>query len=221
MFVALMLAYPANVPGGINRITLAAVDCKVANQAEAIASVGLPALDLDSNRKRLHESARCLHSVDEIKKDAEAIAGRIAQLADLYHGVLDATTIVPGGASLDLSAPIASTFKGEIEGWKFAVTPGRFDKWRALPDTFRAANAPAAGLDVPVPAAAQSMGAPPAPNTKAPPIPKVASRESRRKAAAQVPVVETPPAPVIPPADEPGMDDDDGEEAPPPDTSSE
>ncbi len=192
--VVLILGYPANVPGGVSRIILAAVDTKTSNEAEGIAGVGLPHLDLEGNRRRLHEAAKSLFNIEELRKEADVISAKISQLADLYHGIIDACG-AEKATNTDLSAPISSVFKGELEAWRFAVTPGRFDPWRGLPNTFKPANAVATlgSLSVPPPIASAPV-APiaspqnPPPNIPPPPganypSPQRASRESRRKAA--------------------------------------
>ncbi len=73
-YVALMFAYSANVPSGTSRITIAAVDTKTPGEAEGIAGPGLPYLDLEQNRRRLHEAAKALFNVEAIRKEADVIA---------------------------------------------------------------------------------------------------------------------------------------------------
>ncbi len=204
--VALMFAYPANVPGGVNRIVLAAVDTKVPGEAEGIAGVGLPYLDLEQNRRRLHEAAKSLFNIESVRKEADVIAAKVSQLADIYHAVLDALGTAKGAVSSDLSAPIGAPLKGELDGWKFAVTHERFDQWRGGPNNFKPANAIAADLSSPLAQAAPvatAIGAPPAPGTKQPPAIRGPTREERRKAEARgAPASEAPPtAPQVTPPD--------------------
>ncbi len=198
--VALVFTYPANVPSGVNRIVLATVDTKTPGEAEGITRIGLPYLDLDQNRKRLHEASKSLFNVEAIRKEADVIAAKISQLADLYHGILDALGASKGD-NKDLSATIGLPLKGELEGWKFAVTHDRFEQWRGAKNTFKPANAPIIDLSTPVgiaAPAAPSMGAPPPVGSQPPPPPRPPTREERRKAEAKAAPVASPVAPPAP-----------------------
>ncbi len=201
--VALMFTYPANVPGGVNRIVLAAVDTKAPGEAEGIAGVGLPYLDLEQNRRRLHEAAKSLFYIEAVKKEADVIATRISQLADAYHAILDALSVGKGASTSDLSAPVGIPLKGELEGWKFAVTHERFDQWRGAAPNFRPANAAIADLSALLPqaAGASAIGAPPATGVPQPPPPRAPTREEKRKAGAKA-APSAPVAPIVPAAPE-------------------
>jgi len=190
--IALMLAYVA--PTGPQRVVIAAVDTKSADDAPAIADVGFPNGTKDGDRARLHEAAKSLHNVESLRKEADGIAQRVALLADLYHGFLDALVEVRGGA---LDTPLGPPLKGTIEGWRFALTAARFESWRDAADQ----------IAMPVESAKEDRAAAPpsAPPPPAAPVPRRPSREQLRKATAPAPATTEPlPEPVEPPTRDAG-----------------
>jgi hypothetical protein len=131
--IALLLGYPSG--DRLQRVIVAAVDSRSADNAPAIAAAGFAQGNLDADRSRLHDAAQVLCNVEELKKEADDIAVNIAALADLYYAILDGITKSEAedkGLSSETSLPL----KGELCGWKFAVTYRRFDPWRTAPATF-------------------------------------------------------------------------------------
>jgi hypothetical protein len=207
--IALLLGYPNGEHP--QRIIIAAVNSRSADNAPAIAAAGFQNADLDSNRARLHDAAKVLCNVDELKKEADDIAVGIAALADLYHAILDAL-VAPEVQDTGLSSTAGPPLKGELAGWRFAITRKRFDPWRDAPATFKpkalqllAAVAPSVTAPAPSPGTGAPLAQVPAPGT---PRPGAVRRPTREQARRQGAAPEAPTAPTAPAAGDADLPDE-------------
>lgn len=185
---------------------VAQVDVVNPDEAKNIAAVGIVDLNKDVSRARLEEAAKVLYNHENTRKEAELIVPKVGKLADIYFGILDAMADGPAADSA-LNTSIGAMLKGELSGYRFAVTAARFEPWRTGKDTIGLSNAGSvsAGFGLTLAPTAAANPATTSPGGKPPdesqPKPPSLSRENKRNAAAAkakaAPVNPEPAAPIV------------------------
>jgi hypothetical protein len=187
--VAIGMRYPTGAGGSAFAI-ICALNCKVPlGEVEAIATPGLPCSSRTANKERLRESFKVLYNSASAAKAVEELVAASAKLVDCYHDILEACWGGLGGdlAALQATGPAA---KGELEGWRWALTKTRFCP------IWGAGGAAAEGMGM-APLEA-SLGAPPVART-----PKPAPAEGAEPEELPPPEDEPGPSPAPEPAEAP------------------
>lgn len=165
--LALGIAYsPDGVTGAF--ATIACLDCKVPGEdVKPIAALGFPRGDRLGDKERLREALKVLHNSLPSGKEAEEVGARSVKLVDFYHDILNACWGFKG----PLQAISANGAKGELDGWRWALTPHRFDSWLVEAGAGQALGlgvapgVPAKPVDVNNPPPPPAMSMAPAPGT--------------------------------------------------------
>src|ERR1700677_3666845 len=124
--LALGVAYPAPVPTGGTFTAIACLDCRIdGDDVKPIAGVGFPRGDRLGDKERLREALKVLHNSMSNGKDVEEICAKSAKLVDFYHDILTACW----GFKPALQTISTNGAKGELDGWRWALSPHRFDAW--------------------------------------------------------------------------------------------
>ncbi len=146
-------------------MVICAINCQVTDDTvEPIAKLGFPEKDRVLNKERLREAMKALINAGILAKDVDAISVASAGLVDAYFDIQRAMWGM--NPSLNSLGPAA---KGDMQGWRWALTRERFSAW--LGDTLTAA----AGMG-PAPGAVTPYVAPPVvvPPPAAPPADELA-----------------------------------------------
>jgi len=98
------------------------LNCKVpAEELKSISLVGFPSPDRIGNKEKVRDAFKPLVNGMNAK-DAEEVGAKSAALVDCYHDVVEACW----GAKR--SEPF-TTVTGELDGWRWALSLERFDRW--------------------------------------------------------------------------------------------
>ena len=209
--LGLRLSYLAG--GAVAWAIIAAVDVRSPDDAIAIAEVGLVAGEHQTDKVRINEAAKALYNNESVRKEADTIIPQVAALVDVYYGLLGAFADV--GTIEGQFGHVGPKYKGELAGWRFAITTLRFEPWRQLANTTPSGDrAPPAPDDLAapiVPAISATSprvntlgGKPPKPDEEYPGRSKRPSREKLRqeRAQAEVPASPLPSTPPVEPVAE-------------------
>lgn len=160
--LALGIAFTAT--GTTAFAAIACLDCRVpGDDVLAIANQSSPRSDRLSDKERLRDGLKSLIN-SLAAKDAEEIGAKSAKLVDAYHDIIDVCWSVPNAVVRP---------SGELDGWRWAITKGRFERWItdvAVVSSVGFAGAPGKPVNVNAlpPAAPMSMVPPPSAAALAP-----------------------------------------------------
>lgn len=115
--LALGIAYSVAGVQGFSAIVC--LNCRVTgDELASVVLVGLARPDRTGNKERIREALKVLINSFSNTKDIDEILAKSARFVDVYHDIVEACWNAPPVKRL-----------GELDGWRWALTPNRFQSW--------------------------------------------------------------------------------------------